>query len=254
MPVRLPPPEDRHLPGSPLALVVAQVRFEEQPAVEHADLVRALHDRLGGEGGAYPRVNKLLGEGQLVSSGGDVETRQVHGWRLSSDDEEWRLVLMPHFVALETATYTHWAEFSERFDHALDAVLELVSPVTEERLGLRYLDLIVAPDDNPDWRTVVAPDLLGPVGSDVFGDGVLVADTRLVLDLDDGVRGVVRYGNVTADEQHAFRLDYDVYREAGKRFDVGSIREGVNHFHDLHLSLFRASLTKEFMDSLEARQ
>src|SRR5450756_448179 len=58
MPLDLPLGEHHQLPGSPLTLVVCQIRFDANPAATDSATILALHETLGGKEGMYPFLER----------------------------------------------------------------------------------------------------------------------------------------------------------------------------------------------------
>ena len=256
----LPVADTTRLSRSPLELVVCQIRFEETLAVSDSRLIFAFHKALGGSRGHYPKIESVKGNRVEIAMGlgrvaGPVSEVAFSGWRMQSTDG-WVVTVMPDNVALESARYTTWsADFLPRLEALIDATTRHIKPATEQRVGLRYVDRVSEPAvARPEaWRGLISDDLLGAILHPVLGPLVVGAQQHVVLDLEDGVRAIVRAGMLgerTAPESLAFVLDFDVFREGVREFDAASIKEAVSHFHDLNLRLFQQVATKELRDRL----
>ena len=120
--LQLPAPDTRRLKGSPLELVVCQIRHERNVAV--GDAKRALQVR-DGLGDKYPVDEEATGLSvNLVGGPTGVATSsdQQQGWNFKSSDGTWTVALMPDFFALETRAYSDWGEFSARLDELVRQV------------------------------------------------------------------------------------------------------------------------------------
>ncbi len=171
MRLELPAPDTTRLEKSPLQLVVCQVRFEDIPSVTDPRLALAIHGRLGGREGPYPILEQLKGEQLEVTLGigGSpiaTQTSPLNGWRLFSQGRDWIVSLLPGSVSLETTAYTIWdGDFNSRLASLLDAVSEELRPALEQRLGLRYVDLLTEPEVTSPvgWQGWVETKFLGPI-------------------------------------------------------------------------------------------
>jgi uncharacterized protein (TIGR04255 family) len=253
---RLPDPAPRQLERSPLDVVVCQLQYEHNLAVADAKTARAIHDALGGRHGDFPRVEQI--QTQTVSVGigpsPSVSTSPSAGWRFTNADRTWVLTIVPEHVSVETASYTNWESFASMLGTVLGAIAEHVDPAFENRLGLRYIDLIkgdrvVTPQG---WSEIIDSRLLGPVLQPGLGTAIRAAQQQLVLELDDqGTICAFRHGLVAStDEAPAYVLDYDFYREGSRGFDVGDVLATAARFNTFALQLFQASITPEYLESL----
>jgi uncharacterized protein (TIGR04255 family) len=140
--------------------------------------------------------------------------------------------------------------------HALIAAVgQFVRPSFEQRIGLRYINGIRRDEVKQpmDWRAYIAPSLLGPISDDVFGPGIRASQHQLSLELDDDVWCTVRHGLATDDtaaEVSAYVLDYDVYRDRGRAFDVDGVQSASDNLNDFALRLFQASITPKLLERL----
>ena len=261
MVLNLPPPDRTSLRASPLVLTVCQVRFEQTLAVADARVALGVQSSLGGPGGLYPRIDPVRGPSVQfsVTSEGAGESRalpSVGGWRLQSDDGAWIASIMPDFVALETTRYTTWDEdFAPRMSDLLDAVQNVVSPALEERLGLRYVDRLGGLEirEPQDWTRYLDPALLGVLLQETLGPAAVTTQQQIDLVLDNDVRCILRHGHpadTDDDGLQTYVLDYDVYRQSARAFDVNGINKALSMFSDAALQLFHANLNPKYLDFL----
>ena len=257
----LVPGEHHQLPGSPLTLVVCQVRYVATPAASDPATILTIHERLGGRDGRYPVLEQVQVTPPALpqAPGVPVAMPQVSvGWRFKSDDGTWIVSVLPDAFALETTTgYTSWTkDFRARLVQITDAVFEHVSPAMVQRIGLRYIDQITRPKIGKpvDWAPYIVPELLGPVLHPGFGEAITGAQQQLELDIGDGVRCGLRHGflrDAQSGDQLTYVLDTDVFRDGTRRYDNGQILADADRFHDVALALFRASITPDLMKVFE---
>ncbi len=243
--MRLPEYVSRPLAYSPLALVAAQINFEEiGRGVEHKQ-ARSVQKALGTEWAslaATPLVEATM------TPAGAVNQPNRSAYRLATSDGAWSVLLNPDRVTLETTSYDGWARFSQRLSLLARAVADVFDPGTEQRLGLRYVDQIPLPTGWDGWQGLIPDTLLGVAIDDRFDDGVLGSDQRLLLQLEEGIQCVLRHGLLTNAATNqvgaAYLLDYDVFRE-NRPYDAGGLDEGAATLHSYVGRLFRASITDD---------
>ncbi len=260
--MRLPEPDRTPLARSPLQLVVCQVRFEETLAVSDPKLMFAIHERLGGRTGRYPKLEAVKGsrlDVQISVTGASLLPSEspYSGWRLSSEDG-WTVSVMPDHFALETTSYTTWdGDFQSRFAELTDAVQSEIGPATEQRLGLRYIDRVSEPpvETAAGWRGYIADEFLGPVLHNVLGSAIKTTQQQVVLDLGEGAQCLLRHGFFADQNQEGrltYLLDFDVFRSVLQPFDADGIKAAAGQFNELSLQLFQQATTPELRRILAA--
>ncbi len=125
------------LKNSPLVMVLAQVRIS--PILKMGEYVPALQEQLRHEG--YPRFRAE--QVQEVDFGPQPRFTQRERWLFADKDNREAVVLAQDFVALETNRYDCFEDFSARLAKVLRIVGTAVGASLSERLGLRYVDLIL---------------------------------------------------------------------------------------------------------------
>jgi len=257
MALSLPDPDTSRLPRSPLELVICQIRFDKRLRVGEAPLALAFHEELGGSAGPYPQLGDIEGQELVVSGGIGIEpqaqSRASTGWRLSSETGDWIVTLMPDHVSLETTSYTTWEDdFQPRLKALIEATAKCVEPAIEQRLGLRYVDRIreLELTSIGAWRDYIAPELLGPILHEQLGPAIAGAAQQLLLHVDDHVRAGVRHGPVSNDESGYidYLLDYDLFRQGGRPFDVEGLVSATEQLNLGALQLFQTSVTEQLLD------
>jgi uncharacterized protein (TIGR04255 family) len=264
--IRLPIPDTARLGRAPLELVVFQIRYDPQLRATEAQVALAFHDAIGGRDGAFPNIDPINTASIQVSFAAGLgataapvlaESSGVDGWRFSSTDGAWTVQLTRDFAALQTTRYETWEEsFSPRLDLLIHAVAAHIAPRVEQRLGLRYVDRIRIPGlaVPVDWRPYIVPELLGLAVHPDLGRAITGAQQQLVLDLGEGgVQCGFRHGFLrepTAIAEIQYFLDYDVFRQAGRAFDVENIRAAAAQFNTYALQLFQACVTPELLGQL----
>lgn len=261
MPLDLSQLDRSVLPRSPLTTVVCQVRFNQSPAASDATVAQQLYEELGGRDGPLPHIEQVAETSINVSLGANVPASIAQqaggsGWRISSAEGDQTILLFPSAITFEVARYEGWEEdFSPRLETILRNIAELVAPVFEQRLGLRYINQLTEPEvrEAPAFQEWLDPRFLGLAAHDEIGPLVVFARQQAVLQLDDEARCTMTHG-LAPDPQRdgalTYLLDFDIAREGMRRFDVGEISDGANLFNAYALRLFQLATTAQLREYL----
>lgn len=252
-------PPDVHLPNTPLALVLAQVRFPPILTINKADAVADFQEALRG---TYPHLNREeVREVDLTRDEPDVSKATI--WRLADRERPalWRVSLGSDFVALETRDYTSRQDFLARLREVVANVEELFRPADAKRLGLRYVDQLT---DDAVGRIgeLVHPSVLGLLqpgetsAADLRESTVhLVTQAQLLA-----VEGVIQgcWGNLPPNTTHdpsvlepvdgpTWILDLDMFTQTTMPFEASMLAAKAECFARRLYSVFRQMVTDEFL-------
>jgi len=254
VPVELPAPDRTILEKAPLQLVVCQVRFDEAEALNDRKTARRFFDKLGGVDGLFPKFSQIQTQRVTINPqalpGETPMTEQQRGWRFSNPEGDRHLALLPGSLTLETTAYRSWDEFAPQLERALNVLTDEVDPAIEQRLGLRFVNLIVLDEvhDAAGWEGYIADDLLAPGGHPVLGPGVVAAQHRVVLDLGDELHCLLNYGlapDANGSGRVGYLLDLDVFRERSAPFAAADVFKASELMNDRAVSLFQQLTTPE---------
>lgn len=256
----LPEPDRTRLARSPLELVVCQIRHERRLVVGEPTTALAVHEALGGAVGPYSAIDEVSGAELNVMMGvgmgsPNVRETKTSGWRLTSSDGAWVVTLMPDNFSLETSAYTTWtADFAPRLDALIDAVSAHIGPTLEQRIGLRYVDRIteLGLTELAAWQPYLRPELLGLVVHPELGPGVRGYQHQVLIDLADEVHAGLRHGPVKEPGKDVidYQLDYDIFRQGGRAFEVDAIKAAAAQFNVYALQLFQATISDQLLEEL----
>lgn len=257
----LPAPDRSRLSRSPLELVVCQVRHEHRLLIGEGKTAMAVYEALGGSDGQYPGLDEVTGSEVNFVIGPGAEpnvsetTKNTSGWRFAAADNAWVITVMPDHFSLETTAYTTWDEdFAPRLWRLVEVISEHLEPTVEHRIGLRYIDRIteLALPDLASWRPYLRPEVLGLAAHPKLGDLVQTAQQHLVLELGEGIRAGLRHGPVPSSPGIVdYQLDYDVFRQGGRPFDVEQLKATATALNTCALQLFQATVTDELLEMLK---
>jgi uncharacterized protein (TIGR04255 family) len=263
VPVELPSPDRTILEKAPLQLVVCQVRFDEAEALNNRKTARRFFDKLGGVDGPFPKFSQIQTQRVTVNPqalpGETPLTEQQRGWRFSNPEGDRHLALLPGSLALETTAYRSWDEFAPYLERALNVLADEVDPAIEQRLGLRFVNLIVLDEvhEPSGWMDYIAADLVAPGGHPVLGPGLVAAQHRVVLDLGDGLHCLLNYGlapDANGSGRVGYLLDLDVFRERSAPFSAADVFKASQLMNDRAVSLFQQVATPELLALLRREE
>jgi len=263
VPVELPAPDRRILKNNPLQQVVCQVRFDEADALSDRKTARRFFDKLGGVDGPFPKFAQILAQRVIINPqagpGETPTTEQQRGWRFSNAAGDCHITLLPDSLALETTSYPGWDEFAPHLQLALDVLAEEADPAIEQRLGLRFVNLIIHDKvrSGPDWNGYIVADLLAPAQHLRLGSGIVATQHRVVLDLGEDLRCILSYGlapDANGTGRPGYILDLDVFRELSAPFSAADVFKASVLMNDRAVSLFQQMITPKLLDFLRGEE
>ncbi|MCL2653981.1 MAG: TIGR04255 family protein [Propionibacteriaceae bacterium] len=251
-------------PNAPIVLVAVEVRYPKCEPLNRTQVFRLSKQ--------VQKVLPLPNEASMVSvelqanPDGTASQRQtsVRFPRWMTRDKRTALSIKPDSLIVETTNYGRYEKLHDLLSIALRELIDIVTPVGVDRIGLRYVDEIRVPSESgvqPKWQEWVDPAVLGPVyvGS-VCGLVPAGNEGAVVFSGPDGQTLVLRYG---AQVDYAvpstdllrrplpppgplFRLDIDSFWVPSievPEFDVNMILERVDDLHKPVRAVFEHLIT-----------
>lgn len=252
----------------PLVLTVCQVRFARVLSIGDDAFVAPFQNTVRRQ---FPLVERPVElEFSLDMRPTDPQSsvarsNATRNWRFTDVNGTWALVLAQEFLTLETRQYSDFGRFLERLSFVLNALVKHIEPDLGLRIGLRYIDEIRTPGEDP--RIAIRPELLGAMAQEeVFSRAVRsVQEIALQYPNHEGI--VLRHGYFSsgttvqppspdlAPQGPFYLLDTDVYREFpppdSLQMDVSSICQHVEEYHQAIYRVFRWALADQYVKLLE---
>jgi uncharacterized protein (TIGR04255 family) len=149
-------------------MVLAQVRIS--PVLKMKDYVPALQEQFRHKGFPGFRSEQV----HEIQLGTEPRVDQRERWLFVDKENREAVVLSQDFVVLETSHYACFEDFTERLKSVLDVLGATIDATTllAQRLGLRYVDLIV-PAQGETLDEYLQPTLLGLRAGDLEIEKVL---------------------------------------------------------------------------------
>ena len=249
------------LPRSPLAQVIAQVRFPPILVIRNPDKVAVFQERLRG---TYPHLSENqvhsieLMASQTPSVGRDLI------WRLADreQDPRWHVSLGVDFVALNTSDYDSRRDFLDRLRTVVAAVEEAFKPADAKRLGLRYIDRLTgeAVERIDDLIRHEILGIMGPVEPQppALVDSIVHVMTEAQFLAQDGNRIQGRWGALPPNATHdpdalepvtvpSWILDLDMFTSASQPFASEGLLTTAASFAECLYWIFRQMVSEEFL-------
>ena len=150
------------LPNAPLALVAAEVRY---PPVSDGPLTmpvyRRIRDTLGEDWVIHNATTQMF-EAGLDADGPRASLRSERYSRITSRSRTRIVTAKPDNFTVEVVDYLRFPDFRDLLAVAAQAVGAVLDPDGIVRVGLRYINEVAVPEDNPDWRDWLESSLMAP--------------------------------------------------------------------------------------------
>jgi uncharacterized protein (TIGR04255 family) len=260
---RIPRPQ---LSNPPLLLVIAQVRFS--PVLQMAKFIPEIQELLRTQG--FPKFRPAQQQNLQIGPPGTLPADQSPTllWEFLDRDDRKSLVVETGSVAFVATDYSVFESFRDGLEIALSAISEVAKPSLRERIGLRYVNLVV-PRPGKQISDYIGAELLGmspaqlsvkpvnygsvmlsqsEVGTFVFRctcptqGPTIPPDVRLL--------GLKTDKPLSLDSEFCV-LDFDHFTQRTKDFDVLAMLTDFDQLHDLLDRSFRLAVKKEALQEWE---
>jgi uncharacterized protein (TIGR04255 family) len=164
-------------PNAPIVEAVVDLRAT-LPSGVTADTLAAIHDRIRAD---FPhRESQFEIAAQVVFSGGSPAAsgqQRPHGFRFLTEDRKWIFqARLDGFTVSHLTPYTNWENLRNRATNLWAEYLAVATPLSVERIGLRYINRIFIPLGAPLSEYFTMEPHLGPgLPQNLLGFGVQVA-------------------------------------------------------------------------------
>ena len=241
------------LPGSPLVLVLCQIRIAAVRDI--ASYIPTLQERMRRNGFPVDASGEVVEVAMPAEE--PVRGRQRAHWEFRSLDEDWGIIVGDGAIVVQTTAYRGFDEFLDKLSFALATVEDVVGNLVLERVGLRYVDFI-DPRPGESWKYYVKPgyhglenDILRPEESLHFAQSVATTGEgqRLIIRLTQNRDGnllppdlVPHHPRLTKHvdtDTLATLLDLDHYLEERQPFELDKVLETAWVLHDTLDRMFR---------------
>lgn len=194
-----------------------------------------------------PEISKLMGL-ELQLGGGK------QGYKFSSNDNAWEVVLTRDFLALTTKTYERWEDFRTHLNAPLAALLDIYKPDSFSRIGLRYKNVIRKTNlglKDKEWAELLQPHIAGELSSTI-APSIQKTGHESVMTLEGGI-GQVRFRHgmpvVKEGTESRYVIDSDFFSD--EKMEVANAMERLDRFHREAGRLFRWCISDQLHSAME---
>ncbi len=258
------------LNSPPLALTLAQVKFNAVPTMEK--YYKDIQDEFRKE---LEFIFHETEDSSVIIQGPQrTEVQKSALWGSISADRKKRLILANDALTIETTEYPGFTDFIPNFERALEIVKKFTQTSYVSRVGYRYINRIESSEEKP-LEYFLKPQLLGFRFSEIevtkavsrteaiahTEEGVLRVHCMqlisekdqpktLLLPPDINTRLEVRPLSISENEIYAF-LDIDHFREFSRepiRFDIPEVMDRLDKLHQGGYHTFISGVDKNALE------
>lgn len=248
---------------APLEMVLCQVRWPQVSALQ-GDLkhIAAEFGRFIPDFPLYsPSVETAI---ELTPSGPiQVPGNSVHQW--SRVDRSGTVTLTSTFVAFYVKNYVNYDLFDEQLRVVLEAVEKTLRLPLFDRVGVRYVNRISAPEQVEKIEQLMRPEVLGHQALGPFAEGVSLRQSisQSLFEVGDGylqARTGIVPPNETVDplieplRTPSWILDIDSFKQEEAVFTADAVRARAGKLADAAYDFFKLVIKDSFVDAFEGRQ
>jgi len=235
----LPNREHKTYERNPLVVVVAQLRFH--PVLKVPDRVADFQERVRAR---FPTFAEVATREIAVRPSG-LDVKEGREFRFDKLDAPSTISLGDSALALETRSHTSHRSFLDDMALAVQALVDVFSPVVPTRLGLRYINAVdrslvaQALGREVSWPELIVPGFLTMPESIADLQGTYFAH-ELNSRMQSGEM-TLRYGLMRKSNEKGehFRIDIDRYVEGP--FDAGDAIAKLGSFADDIFKVFASA-------------
>ena len=177
-------------------------------------------------------------------------------YEFMSEEGAWKINLTRSFIALSTNNYTQWEDFRQKLEAPLGALVDIYSPASYSRVGLRYVDLIRRSDlnlNNVSWNELLQPHMLGILHTPDVGSNVENYECRYEIRLSNNQSMVkMLTGTVEADDgEQCFVIDNDFFDD--HKTSPEAVMDKLEYLRMRGSRLFQWCITERLHQAMEPR-
>lgn len=247
---------------NPLSQVICQLRFP--PILKIDTTVPAeFQDRIRKEFPNFSETSEIkinLPQRFLDSVPSEMVAQIMNpsggmNYEFLSEDGLWKFNLTRTFIALTSKKYTRWEEFKDKLREPLDAFVDIYSPSSFSRIGLRYINLIERSAlqlGGVGWSELLQPHILGVMNSPELSKYIenFVGNYDIALsDEESEVRLVTRLVRSKVGGEENFIIDSDFHTI--KKTSGSIANNKLDFFHERGSRLIRWCITDRLHQAME---
>jgi uncharacterized protein (TIGR04255 family) len=245
---------------APVFYTLAQVQFN--PIAQMSDYVAAIQERLRRSGFPDFRPENQLEIlfRQVEGLQPSIQQQQQMRWSFMNAQRTEGYLLSTNVLVFHTTAYDTFEDFLQKTISGLRLIHEILELTYVERIGLRYLDAIVAMGDD-NLQQYLNPSLLGLSGNlegnlshsfnetvSTIGEGTLVArsfitEGGLAISPDLLPLQLELSSRFTTIKDRNAVMDTDYFIAKRSDFDIAVVKDQLLLAHDFLMAAFKAAVT-----------
>ncbi len=246
--------------NNPLTEVVCQLRFQPILRID-TDVPVNFQESIQANYPNYSEQTELMfriaPEANLPVdiAGQTIKSTGMKNYSFSSDDEFWKVNLSRTFLSLSTKRYKKWEEFRTTLKQPFDALMEIYSPSSFSRVGLRYIDIIKRSKlgiEDVSWGELLNPYVSGILSIPEISDSVMTFENVYTVSLgtdNDVVRIVMKFVKDVENDETCFMIDSDFFFTGKIASD--KIFEKLDYFNANASRLIRWAISSRLHDAMK---
>ena len=248
--------DDVPLTSSPLARVLAQVRFPRLSALVSGDEVA--HGVAAAMRADYPILHDEREVAVTITPEGVTQAPgSARIWHLRNADDNWQVSFGDTFLAIDTSAYSSRNNFSVRLETAWRCFADVVQPPFTERVGVRYINRMTDPERIHELSALVRPEVLGGLAVPLHGVWLDHSISEALYHLGDldGLQarwgllpsGAVLDPTLPPVSERSWVLDIDSFRVGRGSIDPPDVAAQGRELGERAYRYFRWVVTPEFL-------
>lgn len=239
-----------------LKQVIVRVDFESPLLFSSSGLNKVILDEAKKE---FPiaEEKRFIGKEFLIGSNTPYKERAVEKkeWLFYGKDREKKLTISSDFMHISYNKYENYQKLCCDFLSISNIIFKSFLNIQIKRLGLRYIDSIEIPEENPfEWDKYIKSELNS--GLALFNNKEMLSRFFHVLELNFGEDMLrFQYGMFNPDypapiRKKTYTLDFDMYTR--RILNYAEVEETLNRFHDKASEYFEKVITNNLRKIMES--
>lgn len=241
----------RQYKNPPIQEALCEFRFA--PGQEwDVTVVGKLHERVKATYDGKAKQQDLVTANLMVPDGGGppafAMNRNYGKTQFPSVDGHRLLAVGPDLLSIHGfAPYEGWETLKPRIANALSSYVDVAEPAGVRRIGVRYVNRIVVPEDRVDLATYF---LCAPADVDGLPEAMSSFVQRTEYDYGDHVRLLLTFGSAHSEQEGeaTFLLDVDVIWEGAEPAAIAGAMDIVEDLRGRERNAFEALITNELRE------
>lgn len=169
----------------------------------------------------------------------------IHQYVFQNEEKTNKLTISSEFIILEILKFQGIRDLKSKIQDILKNFDDIYSPISVNRLGLRYINEIVFPDGSPfDWNGYIKEDLISVLDSELVVKGETSRIMSQMIYQKEDYNVTFSFGIVNSEypnpiSRKEFILDFDCYTTDAE-FD--KISRYIDEYNDCAVQLFENSI------------